>query len=67
VSANCRAAANKLVEYEGEMIPAIEKARRIAGEKAAGTPVQHWAVFKLEVCSCRISLLLLIICSEDPG
>jgi hypothetical protein len=33
VSANCKAAAHKLVEYEGEMIPAYEKASRIAGEK----------------------------------
>jgi hypothetical protein len=32
-SAKLRAAANRLVEYEGEMIPALEKARRIAGVK----------------------------------
>jgi hypothetical protein len=34
VSASRRAGANKLVEYEGEMIPALEKARRISGGKA---------------------------------
>jgi hypothetical protein len=32
VSATFRAAANKLIEYEGEMIPRIEKMRRIRGK-----------------------------------
>jgi hypothetical protein len=33
VSASCRAAVNKLVEYEGEMIPACAKGGRITGEQ----------------------------------
>jgi hypothetical protein len=32
VSANYRAAANRLVEYGGELITAIERAGRISGE-----------------------------------
>jgi hypothetical protein len=32
VSARNRAAAYTLVEYEGEMIPAYEKSRRVRGE-----------------------------------
>jgi hypothetical protein len=36
VSANARAAAYKLVEHEGELIPVIEKARRIQGRMVNG-------------------------------
>jgi hypothetical protein len=34
VSASYRAAVNRLVEYEGEMIPVIEKLRRINGRNS---------------------------------
>jgi hypothetical protein len=52
VSANCRAAVNRLVEHEGQMIPVHEKGRRIAGEQAGcmfglHIPVQHASVLIL--------------------
>jgi hypothetical protein len=38
VSANYKAANNRLVEYGGEMIPKTEKARRIRGEQGQSMP-----------------------------
>jgi hypothetical protein len=68
VSAVRRAVANKLVEYEGEMIPEIERAWRISGELAACVHVQHPSVFPLlHQCAHTWCMLLLTTNSQDFG